>query len=155
MKKLFIITAFLLLLAGCSGRHSTAPEISPVTSLKYIDKNEIVSFTLNEKTDSYNAEYSTNCIDFAAAFSLSYSSDTDSVNSSTWDGNKWGSFINDLYDCGVLDWHHKDFEEGAPCDWSIVMTGGFGITTISGSGAYPPKWQEFKDIINNYFGETK
>jgi hypothetical protein len=155
MKKILLIILPILLLTGCSGRRSQPPEISPVLSASYIDANQMMSFTFSEKTDSRTVEYSVNRVDHTAIFSCGYGSDAGTVNSTTWDDEKWDSFINDLSGCGVFEWHRMNREAGEQGDWSIVMTGDFGITTLSGSGSYPPKWEEFKEVLSDYFGETE
>jgi hypothetical protein len=148
VKKLILIVSFVLLLSGCvsysigqKASSAPAPKVSQITA------DEITSFQLNEKTGDNATEFKVNCVDFTASLS-----EAGTVKSEVWDNSKWDSFISDLLAMGILDTETQDYEPGGPAEWSIALTGDFGIKVMSGAGSCPPKWNEFKDMLSGYFG---
>lgn len=148
MKKLLLTVSFVLLLSGCvSYSIGQGASSAPSPKVSQITADEITSFQLNEKTGDSATELKVNCVDFTAS-----SSEAGTVKSEVWDKSKWNSFINDLLATGILDTKTMDYEQGGPAEWSIALTGDFGIKALSGAGSCPPKWKEFKDMLSGYFG---
>jgi hypothetical protein len=154
MKKLILVVSVVLLLSGCVMYNaSSAPSSSSAPSASPIKADEIISFQLSDKTDAYTAEYKANKADLKATLIYGKSEKTDNLVDIKWDKAKWDEFISDVIASGLLDAQVKDYVAGGSGEWSIALTGDFGVKALSGAGSYPPGWQEFKDMLAEYFGE--
>jgi hypothetical protein len=156
MKKLILVVSVVLLLSGCVMYNaSSAPSSSSAPSASPIKADEIISFQLSDKTDAYTAEYKANKADLKATLIYGKSEKTDNLVDIKWDKAKWDEFISDVIASGLLDAQVKDYVAGGSGEWSIALTGDFGVKAISGAGSYPPGWEHFKDMLTDYFGKME